>query len=1048
MLVLVLTALSAFFAQAQSPDQPSDHSKEAFVVEQTRTTYRFETDGTGRRENVARIKVQSDAGVQYWGQLAFGYNAANERLDIKYVRVRKADGNVVTASADAVQDLTSPVQREAPVYTDYRQKHVTVPGLRPGEILEYSVVTTIHTAHAPGHFWVEYPLERNVIVLDEQLEVDVPASRAVILKTEPGADAKITESAGRRIYRWTSSHTVREKKDQKKTSDDEEEKDPDEDDAPKRASVRMTTFQSWDEVGRWYSSLEKGSRTLTPEIRKKAEELVAGRKTDLEKIEALYNFVAPNFRYVSLSLGSGRYQPRAAADVLRDQYGDCKDKHTLLAAMLESIGIQASTVLINSAIKVDPDFPSPSQFDHAITRVSAGGQDHWMDVTTEVAPFRLLSANLRRKEALVIAAGTPARLIESPADPPVPSRLVQEVRGSLGEAGTFTGKVTLRMRGDVELLLRVVFRRTPAAMWKNVVEQMNEAGGIGGEVSNWKVSDPAATGEPFEIQYDVKKVGLVDWTKKKVDFALPWAELNIPQPRTDTKKPIELGAPGQAIYSLRLELGAGYQARPPLPVAVKRDYADYTADYKLDGRVFVADRALQVRTSRVPADRAGDVASFARVVASDDAQKLGLDIAPSVGAASVDLKAPDLIRTGFEALGNQNFPQAITLLKRALELEPKNKQAWSYLGSAYAGNREYDAAIGAFNKLLEVSPYDEHAWNSIAHVRGLQGKYEEAEAAFRKQLDTNPLDRYAHRGLARVLIETKRYSDAVPQLTKAISLTSDDSALYVDLGTAHLHQSNDTEALASFSKAIELSPTPNTWNNIAYQLSLKGSHLDRALQYAESAVSATVAASRNLTLDHVTTRELDIVQSLASYWDTLGWVYFARGDYKRAEGLVSASWFLGQHAEVGDHLAQVFEKTGRKNDAVRTYAAAVSAERPSPEIRTRLAAIAGASKVEELTRSNAPMLERARTFKVDATPGLKGSAEVALLLDSSSTPRTVLFIEGSEALRPLTDALKRLQIGPPLPDATAKVIRRGTLNCDGSGCMLKLVPAGHARPIH
>lgn len=1046
MLALVLTALSALVLSAQSAR--TDHSQEAFVVEQTRTSYRFEADGTGRRENAARIKVQSEAGVQYWGQLAFGYNAATERLDINYVRVRKADGSVVIASTDAVQDLTSPVQREAPVYTDYRQKHVTVPGLRPGETLEYSILVTMHTAHAPGHFWLEYPFERAVIVLDEQLDVDVPAARTVILKTEARADPKITESAGRRIYRWTSSNTVREKKDANEKNTDETEDD--EDDEPKRASVRMTTFQNWDEVGRWYASIEKGSRALTPEVRKKAEELTTGRKTEIEKIEALYNFVAPNFRYVSLSLGSGRYQPRAAADVLRDQYGDCKDKHTLLATMLESVGIQASTVLINSRIKVDPDFPSPSQFDHAITRVSAGGQDLWMDVTTEVAPFRLLSANLRRKDALVVAAGVPARLIETPADPPMPGHLAQEIRGSLGDAGTFTGKVTLRTRGDLELVLRIVFRRTPAAMWKNVVEQLNEAGGIGGEVSNWKVSDPAATGEPFEIQYDVKKVGLVDWTKKKVDLALPWADMKMTQPRTDTKKPVEIGAPGVATYSLRLELGPGYQARLPLPVAVKRDYAEYTADYKLDGRVFSAERALQVRTNRVPAERAGDVASFSRVVASDDAQKLGLDIASTVGAAAPDLKAPDLIRTGFEALGNQNFTQAITLLKRAVELEPKTKQAWAYLGHAYTGNKEYEPAIAAFNKQLEVSPYDENAWNSIAHVRALQGKFQDAEAAFRKQLETNPLDKYAHRGLGRVLIETKRYAEAAPQLTKAISLTGDDPALYVDLGTAHLHQSNDTEALASFSRAVEMSPTPNTWNNIAYQLSLKGSHLDRALQYAESAVSATVAASRNLTLDHVTTRELDIVQSLASYWDTLGWVYFAKGDYKRAEGLVSASWFLGQHAEVGDHLAQVFEKTGRKNDALRTYAAAVSAERPSPEIRTRLAAIAGAgANVDDLTRTHAQLLERVRTFKLEGSAGLNGSAEVALLLDASATPTAVVFVGGSDdALKSLGDAIKRLQIGPPLPDATAKVIRRGTIACDGSGCVLTLVPAGLARPIH
>ena len=41
--------------------------------------YRFETDGTGRKESIARIRVQSEAGVQQWGQLQLGYNSANER---------------------------------------------------------------------------------------------------------------------------------------------------------------------------------------------------------------------------------------------------------------------------------------------------------------------------------------------------------------------------------------------------------------------------------------------------------------------------------------------------------------------------------------------------------------------------------------------------------------------------------------------------------------------------------------------------------------------------------------------------------------------------------------------------------------------------------------------------------------------------------------------------------------------------------------------------------------------------------------------------------
>ena len=168
---------------AEASKEP-DYTREAMVYEQYRTLVRFENDGTGRRDSIARVRVQSDAGVQMLGQLVFGYNAANEKIEINYVRVKKSDGKVITATADAVQDLTSPIQRDAPVYTDTREKHVTVPALRPGELLEYSVSTYTTTPYAPGQFWMSYDFEKNAIVLDEQLEINVPKGRTPHLSVE------------------------------------------------------------------------------------------------------------------------------------------------------------------------------------------------------------------------------------------------------------------------------------------------------------------------------------------------------------------------------------------------------------------------------------------------------------------------------------------------------------------------------------------------------------------------------------------------------------------------------------------------------------------------------------------------------------------------------------------------------------------------------------------------------------------------------------------------------------------------------------------------
>src|SRR5580700_7823546 len=327
----------------KSDAKARDYSQESFVIEQMHSRYRFEADGTGRKDVTARIRVQSEAGVQQWGQLQEGYNSANERVEIPYVRVLKEDGTVVKAGDDAVQDLSAPLEREAPVYTDYRQKHITVPGLRPGEVLEYDMVTVIHTPLAAGQFWAEYEFDKSNIDLDETLEVDVPAGRTLKVKCKPGMDPKITEDNGRRIYHWSSSHLEREDDDKAKDKDKKKKKHHADDDRP---DVQLTTFESWEQIGRWYASLEKDRRAPTTDVRAKAQDLTKGLNTDLAKTEALYDFVAKNFRYVSLSLGVGRYQPHAATDVLHDQYGDCKDKHTLLASLLQAEGLHADSVLI------------------------------------------------------------------------------------------------------------------------------------------------------------------------------------------------------------------------------------------------------------------------------------------------------------------------------------------------------------------------------------------------------------------------------------------------------------------------------------------------------------------------------------------------------------------------------------------------------------------------------------------------------------------------------------------------------------------------------
>src|SRR5258705_9399555 len=212
-------------------------------------------------------------------------------MDVVFVRVLKSDGTVVTATGDAVQDLSSAVQREAPVYTDTRENHIAVPGLRPGQVLELSLAIVVHTPLARGHFWGEHDFIKNGIVLDDTLQIDVPGDRKITLKTGSGLDPTMSERDGRRVYEWRTS---------RRTSDEDGAKgEPEVWKKPRKSepsAVRLTTFASWEELGRWYGDLERSQRAPSLEIRKKAAELTAGRATNLEKLEALYEYVATNFR--------------------------------------------------------------------------------------------------------------------------------------------------------------------------------------------------------------------------------------------------------------------------------------------------------------------------------------------------------------------------------------------------------------------------------------------------------------------------------------------------------------------------------------------------------------------------------------------------------------------------------------------------------------------------------------------------------------------------------------------------------------------------------
>lgn len=1015
-----------------APAKP-DYSQEPYLFESYATKIRFENDGTGERENIAKIRVQSDAGVQALGELVFGFNSANERMNVAYVRVVKPDGSIVNAGPDAAKEMTAAVERDAPVYTDYKEKHITVPSLKPGDTLEYDIDTKIATAFAPGEFWYAQNFLQGGIILDENLEVNLPKGRGVKIASA-GFDYDTKNENNRTIYTWKHSEITR--------PTDEEEKKAAVAAAKKAPDVQFTTFKNWAEVGSWYAKLEEGRKEATPEIRAKVEELIKGKTTDAERVQPLYDYVAKNIRYVSLSFGMGRYQPHTAAEVFANQYGDCKDKATLLAAMMRVAGITSEEALIPATSKLDETMPSPSQFDHMITAVQQGANLLWMDSTTEVAPFRLLAAPLRDKSALLISADGTGKIVKTPADPPFPATQVVEVEGQINDLGTLSGTVHYKVRGDQELLLRIVFRHAPKNKWKEVGDTILRLDGLDASAASVEASDPDETQDPFELTIHFDHANFLPWSTKQTKLELPLLTIGLPDAAQDNKEPIELGSPLAVTTRLKLTLPANYKARAPIAVGVTRDYAEFKSSYSLEGKTLTAERSLNFKMRELPAERTSDYLSFAHAVQSDENQTLLVEsLTPGTPQLPTTASASELFDAGRTAFNSGDAQTAIPLLQKTVELEPQHKLAWNVLGLAYRRVGKIDEAITAYKKQLEVNPYDEHTNGYLAQALWSQQKYDDAVTAYHKQLEINPLDVDAHLGLGEMLARQHKYGDALPELEKASALAPDNALIEVELGNAYLNTGDKDKALEAFDKGASISQSPVIWNNIAYDMADQKLELDKARQYAESAVASIAADSRNIDLAHLTIAQYRMSETLATFWDTLGWVHFQQGDLQKAERYIRAAWRVDQHGAMGDHLGQILAKQGSKDRASDAYALTLASRNPDPDTRSHMMLLLGGNeKIDALVNQARPELTKQRTFSAGKLLSEKAEADFELLVSpagengATTKVESVKFLKGSEKLRPLGEKLRAIDFGTLFPDASpAKLVEIGTLACTAAG---------------
>ena len=400
-------------------------------------------------------------------------------------------------------------------------------------------------------------------------------------------------------------------------------------------------FVSWKDMGAWYNNLTQGRREASPEIKQQVVTLTGAVKTPLAKMQALSAFMQNEIRYVGIWFGIGGFQPHAAPEVFKHRFGDCKDKATLMSAMLKEIGIESYYVIIHTerggVTSTTP--PHLGSFNHAILAIQLPeglsdsslvatlqhprlGRILIFDPTDTLTPFGELRGDLQANYGMLV---TPegGELIELPQLPTASNGVQRTAKLTLDAAGNLRGDVHEIRLGDSARYQRHALRSVQqlADQIKPIETLMAHSLGTF-QVTKATVTSLHENRLPFEYH----------WSFVAANYGKQAGELMLVRPRVigvkasdvlETKEPrkyvLELPGPSRDTDTFEITLPEGY-AVDDLPAPVNADYsfASYHSKAEIQGNVLKYTRTFEVKEVSIPLQKIDELKKLYRTIAGDE----------------------------------------------------------------------------------------------------------------------------------------------------------------------------------------------------------------------------------------------------------------------------------------------------------------------------------------------------------------------------------------------------------------------------------------------
>ena len=579
-------------------DKPADGRNRRTLVDLQVTT--VFPNGLASRFHQIVFQPLTDAAAAEAREYAFSFEADTETVQLRGAKIHRKGGQVVEAIESGEGPTDNPSMA---MYSSARAFYVHFPRLDPGDVVEllYRVEdVTARNAFADYFGEVTYMQSTEPIARSEYVLI-TPRSRQFFFNKPqvPNLTQTVEEKGDTKVWHFVAENVP--------ALEIEPSSPPV---TETLGHVHVSTYKTWDDMGRWYWGLVRDQFTADDEVRRRVAEITKGLTDEKSKVRAVYDFVVQKTRYVALEFGIHGFKPYRCAQIFARGFGDCKDKATLIVTMLKELGIPATIVIVRTGMRGDfeTEPASLAPFDHAIAYVPS--MDIYLDGTAEWTGSTELPSMDRGALALQINEGKP-KLVHMPEPTAADSISSKRIEATVGTDGS------------AQIDWRVDITGASASGWRQryhakATQKARVQEDLSSELPGVEITQITSNDlEDVEQKVQLKAKGRApsyarrdgdSWTVgvgAKEHIVRTWA------PLSSRRRDIRIYALSTQESETVVKLPQGAKViGPPHPAEGKGQFGFYKVEVETTGNVVRVKTTVAITRSRIPAAEYGAFRAF------------------------------------------------------------------------------------------------------------------------------------------------------------------------------------------------------------------------------------------------------------------------------------------------------------------------------------------------------------------------------------------------------------------------------------------------------